>query len=46
MKFDNFESNNVSQYQDIISLMKTMGLIKNKSRQGQFHNNIGEIYFE
>ncbi len=32
-----------AKYQDIILYMKNIGLIKDKSRSREFHNNKGEI---
>jgi len=46
MNVDELELDHVPEYQDIILFMKNIGLIKDKSRPQQFHNNIGEIYFE
>ena len=40
------ESKNIPEYQEIILLMKNMGLIKDKSKQWQFHNKIWKIYYE
>ncbi len=40
------ELNHFAKYQDIVLFMKNMGLIKDKSRPPQFHNNIDEIYYE
>ncbi len=40
------ELNHVDEYQDIVLFMKNMGLIKDKSKKQQFHNNICEIYYE
>ena len=46
MSFDELESNHFTKYQDIVFLMKNIGLIKDKSRPQQFHSNTGEIYYE
>ena len=46
MNVEKLELDHVTKYQDIILFMKNIGLIKDKSRPRQFHNNIGEIYFE
>jgi hypothetical protein len=43
MNWVKLELNHVDEYPEVILLMKNMGLIKNKSRQLQFHKNIGEI---
>jgi len=40
------ELNHFTDCQDIILFMKNIGLIKDKSRPQQFHNNTGEIYYE
>ena len=46
MNISKLELNKVTEFQDIILSMKIMGLIKDKSRQRQFHNNAGKIYYE
>jgi len=46
MKVSELELNRFADYQDIIMFMKNIGLIKDKSRPRQFHNNTGEIYYE
>ncbi len=46
MNVDELESNHFAKYQDIVLFMKNMGLIKDKSKKQQFHNNICEIYYE
>jgi len=46
MNFSELESNNISEYQDVILFMKNMGLIKDKSKQWQFHYKTGKIYYE
>jgi len=46
MKVAEPELDPVDEYQDVVLFMKNMGLIKDKSRPRQFHNNIGEIYYE
>jgi len=45
MNVEKLELDHVTKYQDIILFMKNMGLIKDKSRPRQFHNNIGENFF-
>ncbi len=40
------ELNHVDEYQDVILFMKTMNLIKDKSRKQQFHKNIEGICYE
>ena len=40
------ELNHFTKYQEIVLFMKNIGLIKDKSRPRQFHNNSGEIYYE
>ncbi len=40
------ELNHFAKYQDIVLFMKNIGLIKDKSKSLQYHNNIGEINFE
>ena len=40
------ELEHVAEFQDIILFMKNIGLIQDKSRPRQFHNNTGEIYYE
>ncbi len=44
MNITNPELNNVTEFQNVLLLMKIIGLIKDKSRQRQFHNNAGKIY--
>ncbi len=46
MNFDELESDHYTKYQEIVFLMKNIGLIKDKSRPRQFQNNSGEIYYE
>ena len=46
MNVAELELNHFTDYQDIILFMKNIGLIKDKSRPQQFHNNTGEIYYE
>ncbi len=46
MNVDELDLNQVAEYRDIILFLKNMGLIKDKSNPRQFHNYIGEIYFE
>jgi len=46
MNWTKLELNHVNEYQEIILSMKNMGLIKDKSKKQQFHNNMDEIYFE
>jgi len=46
MNWAKLELNHVNEYQEIILFMKNMGLIKDKSKKQQFHNNMDEIYFE
>ncbi len=46
MNFDELESNHYTKYQEIVFLMKNIGLIKDKSRSRQFQNKTGEIYYE
>ena len=46
MNISELESNNNTEYQDVFLLMKKMGLIKDKSKQWQFHNKFGKIYYE
>jgi len=45
MNWAKLELNHVNEYQEIILSMKNMGLIKDKSKKQQFHNNMDEIYF-
>ncbi len=44
MNVDELELYHFAQRQDIVLVMKKFGLIKDKSRPQQFHNNVGEIY--
>jgi len=46
MNYDKIELNNFAEYQQIILLMKTTRLIKNKSKQWQSHKNTGKFYYE
>jgi len=46
MNVGELESNNFADYRDIILFMKNIGLIKDKSKPRQFHNNTCEIYYE
>ena len=46
MNYDKIDSTNFTEYQTIIQLMKTTGLIKDNSKQYQSQNNLGEIYHE
>ena len=46
VKIAEIELTHFSDYQDIVLFMKNIGLIKDKSRPRQFHNNTGEIYYE
>jgi len=46
MNIAEIELNHFTDYKDIVLFMKNIGLIKDKSRPQQFHNNIGEIYYE
>ncbi len=46
MNVDELELNHFPECQDIVLFMKNIGLIKDKSRPQQIHNNTGEIYYE
>ena len=46
MNRDKIDLTNFTEYQTIIQLLKTTGLIKDKSEQCQSQNNLGEIYYE
>ncbi len=46
MNIAEIKLNHFADYQDIVLFMKNIGLIKDKSRPRQFHNNTGEIYYE
>lgn len=46
MTYDKIDSNNSTEYHKIILLLKTTGLIKDKSQQYQNYNNLGEFYHE
>ncbi len=46
MNYDKLDSNNFTEYQKIILLMKTTGLIKDKSEQCQSLKNIEELHYE
>ncbi len=46
MNVDELELNHFSECQDIVLFMKNIGLIKDKSKSLQYHNNIGEVNFE
>ena len=44
MNCDKIDLTNFTEYQTIIQLMKTTGLIKDKTEQYQSQNNLGEYY--
>jgi hypothetical protein len=46
MNITELELNNGPRYQGVILFMKNIGLIKDRSQQRQFHNNMGKIYYE
>ena len=46
MKYDKLDSNNFTEHQKIILLMKTIGLIKDKSEQIQSRIEKGKFSFE
>ncbi len=46
MNYDKLDSNNFTEYQKIILLMKNIGLIKDKSEQCQSLKNIEELHYE
>jgi len=46
MNTTEIELNHFAKYQDIILFMKNIGLIKDKSKSLQYHNNMGEVNFE
>lgn len=46
MNLEKKGSINCNDYQEIILLLKTTGLIKDKSKQDQCHNEKGDFYFD
>jgi len=46
MNVSELELDHTAENQDIVLFMKDMGMIKDKSRPRQIHNDIGEIYYE
>ena len=46
MNATEIELDHFAEYQDIVLFMKNIGLIKDKSKSLQYHNNMDEINFE